>query len=368
MTDHDPPSTAVTPGASVADLDTPNLLVDLEVVDANLRHMLTEGHRRGVNVRVHFKSLKCTGLARYIARTSSGGFLAAKLNEAEALADAGIDDILLANQVVGPHKLRRAAALASRVNLTVCVDDADNARALSDAATVAATTIPVLIEVDIGMNRCGVAAGPPAVEFVRLLSTLPGLRFRGLQGYDGHLQMLPDIEERKAKSLDGVEKLVATRHLIEAAGFPVEVVTGGGTGTWAFVASVPGVTEIQPGSFVIMDAAYHKVRPEFGCAMSIRAAVLSRRPGQYVLDAGSKAISRDFGTPEIKGRPGDRVVRMNEEHTIVESADPTIRVGDGVEVLPAHCCATMNLHRTCVAVRGGRVEAVWPIECSGRYD
>jgi D-serine deaminase-like pyridoxal phosphate-dependent protein len=146
------------------------------------------------------------------------------------------------------------------------------------------------------------------------------------------------------------------------------VVTGGGTGTWEFVSEFDGMTEIQPGSFVIMDCAYHEVRPEFGCALSVRATVVSRRPGQYVLDAGSKAISRDFGTPTIKGRPQDQVDKLAEEHTRVMTQDAGVRIGDVFEVIPAHCCATMNLHRNCVAVRKGRIEALWPIEASGRYD
>ncbi len=363
-----PPAPTVTPGQPVADLDTPQLMVDLDTVDANVRRMFAGGRERGVNVRVHFKSLKCTGLARYVAAAGAGGFACAKLNEAEALADAGLTDVLLANQVVGPHKLRRAAQLAARADLMVCVDDADNARVLAEAARTAGSTVGVLIEVDIGMGRCGVAAGPAAVELARLVSALPGLRFCGLQGYDGHLQMLPDLEDRRARSLAGCRQLVTARQLIEQAGLPVEVVTGGGTGTWDVVASVPGVTEVQPGSFVVMDAAYHQIRPEFAPALSVRAAVVSRRPGVYVLDAGTKAVSRDFGTPAVKGRPDDRVARMNEEHTIVEAAAPEPGIGDAVEVWPAHCCATVNLHRTLVAVRGGRVEAVWPIECSGRYD
>jgi len=352
----------------VTELDTPQLLIDLDAVDRNVRFLLAEGRRRDVHVRVHFKSLKCTGLARYIAAAGPNGFVCAKLNEAEALADAGITDILLANQLVGPHKLRRAAQLARRSDLTVCVDDIDNARALSAAAAAEGTPIGVLVEVDIGMARCGVAVGPAAVDLARAVVALPGLRFRGLQGYDGHLQMIADYESRKAQSLAGAEALVATRRLIEQAGVSVEVVTGGGTGTWEFVASVPGVTEIQPGSFVVMDAAYHRVRPEFARALSILTTVVSRRPGRYVLDAGSKAISRDFGTPELKDRPGDRVDRLNEEHTIVEVAGDGPSIGDNVEVWPTHCCATMNLHRTCVGARAGKVEVVWPIECSGRYD
>ena len=205
------------------------------------------------------------------------------------------------------------------------------------------------------------------MALARKIDASPGLRFVGLQGYDGHLQLLSDAAERRAKCHAGLEKLIATRRLIESAGLPVEVVTGGGTGTGEFVAEYPGVTEIQPGSFLLMDAAYHAVRPEFACSLSVMATVVSRRPGWYVLDAGSKAISKDFGMPVVKGQPHHRVDKLSEEHTRVVT-EAAVKVGDRFEVVPAHCCATMNLHRTCVGVRRGRVEAVWPIEASGRYD
>jgi D-serine deaminase-like pyridoxal phosphate-dependent protein len=355
-------------GQPLEALDSPQLILDLDIVDANLRRMFTACRERGVRVRVHFKSLKCTGLAKYIARAGADGFLCAKLNEAEALTDAGLTDILLANEVVGPLKLRRLAELARRASLRVCVDDADNVAQMSRAAREAGATIGVLVEVDIGMARCGVEPGEPALALARQVHASPGLRFVGLQGYDGHLQLLPEPAERRARCLDGLEKLIGSRRLIERAGIPVEVVTGAGTGTWEFVSSYEGMTEIQPGSFVLMDCAYHSVRPEFGCSLSVLATVISRRPRWYVLDAGSKAISRDFGTPLIKGRPDERVTKLSEEHATVERADGDIRLGERREVIPAHCCATMNLHRTCIGVRQGRVEAVWPIEASGRYD
>jgi D-serine deaminase-like pyridoxal phosphate-dependent protein len=355
------------PGQPLDRLDSPQLLIDLDVVDANLRRMFAAGRERGVKVRVHFKSLKCAGLARHIARAGADGFLCAKLNEAEVLAEAGLADILIANQVVGPLKLRRLAELARRAQVRVCVDDADNVAQMAQAVRAAGATVGVLVEVDIGMNRCGVEPGEPALALARQVHSSPGLRFLGLQGYDGHLQLLPDAAERRAKCRQALEQLVATRRLIERAGIPVEVVTGAGTGTWEFVAGYDGVTEIQPGSFVLMDVAYNAVRPEFGFAQSVLATVISRRPGRYILDAGSKAVSRDFGTPTIKGRPQDRVLKLSEEHATVESAEP-VKVGDRREVISAHCCATMNLHRACVAVRGGWVEALWPIEASGRYD
>src|SRR5438067_425717 len=287
-------------GQTLDVLDTPQLLIDLDVVDANLRRLFGACRDRGVAVRVHFKSLKCAGLARHIAAAGADGFLCAKLNEAEVLADAGFTDILIANQIVGPLKLRRLAELARRAQVRVCVDDPDNVDQMAQVARAAGATLGVLVEVDIGMGRCGVEPGEPALALARRIQASPGLRFVGLQGYDGHLQLLPDPAERRAKCLVSLEKLIATRRLIERAGIPVEVVTGAGTGTWEFVSDYEGVTEIQPGSFILMDCAYHVVRPEFGCALSILATVVSRHPGRYVLDAGSKAISKDFGTPVIK--------------------------------------------------------------------
>jgi D-serine deaminase-like pyridoxal phosphate-dependent protein len=359
----------VLPGQPLDALDTPQLLLDLDVVDGNVHRLLAACRDRGVAVRVHFKSLKCTGLARYLVGLGcTDGFLCAKLNEAEALADAGITDLFIANQLIGPHKLRRLADLARRAAVRVCVDDAGNVDDLSRTAREAGVTLGVLVEVDVGMNRCGVEPGEPALALARRVAGSPGLSFVGLQGYQGHLQMVPDAAERRTRTAEGLAALVETRRLIERAGIPVGVVTGGGTGTWDTVSGFDGVTEIQPGSFVLMDAAYHAVRPEFGCSLSVLATVLSRRPGWYVLDAGSKAISRDFGSPAVKGRPQERVVKLAEEHTRVEDGGTGPQLGQRREVLPAHCCATMNLHRQCVAVRQGKVEAVWPIEASGRYD
>jgi D-serine deaminase-like pyridoxal phosphate-dependent protein len=349
------------------DLDTPQLLIDLDILDDNLARMQAECRENGVELRVHFKSLKCGGLAKYLLRKGVGAFLAAKTNEAEILADAGVTDILIANQIVGAAKLRRVAELARRARIAVCVDDSDNVTALSAAARAAGSTIGVLIEVNIGMNRCGVEPGDTAVELARHVVAQPNLEFRGLQGYDGHLQMLPDVAERRRKCNFGLAALMMTRQRILDAGIPVPVVTGGGTGTAEFVARFPGMTELQPGSFLLMDAIYGAVRPEFACSLSILTTVISRQKDQYVLDAGSKAISQDFGKPQIKGHGDEKVLKLAEEHTIVTCSEPPA-IGTRREVLPAHCCATMNLHRACVAHRRGVVEAHWPIEASGRYD
>ena len=349
-------------------LDSPQLLVDLDGVDRNVRLMFDAGKRYGVKVRVHFKSLKCTGLAKYVAERGADGFLCAKLNEAEFLVAAGQTDVLIANQIVGAIKLKRLAALAKQSSLRVCVDDVANVAEIAAACAEAGAIIGVLVEIDMGMRRCGVGPGEAALTLARHINRYPNLRFDGLQGYDGHLQYIPDIAERERRCREAMQPLIATRRLIEADGLPVRVVTGGGTGTWEFVASTPGMTEIQPGSFVLMDAVYQALRPEFPATLTILTTVVSRRPGQYVLDAGSKAISKDFGTPTIKDRPLDKVLKLAEEHTIVETLDESVKVGDRFQVLSGHCCATMNLHRVCHGVRNGLVEVMWAIEASGRYD
>ena len=355
-------------GQPLAALDTPALLLDLDRLDANLAHLQAACLVAGKDLRVHFKSLKCGSLAKYLTARGVRAFLCAKLNEAETLIGAGIRDVYLANQIVGSMKLARLALLAKVAAIRVCVDDADNVRAMAAAAREAGVTLGVLVEVDIGMNRCGVEPGAPALQLARLIHAEEGLRFVGLQGYDGHLQMSPDLVSKATRCREGLDKLGMTRAMIEAEGIAVEVVTGAGTGTWEWAAAHPALTELQPGSFLLMDAAYHAVRPEFACSLSVLTTVVSRRAAWYVLDAGSKAISQDFGTPAIKGHPGDKVLKLAEEHTKVEDQGTGPCVGDRREVLPAHCCATMNLHRRVVAVRAGVVEAEWPIESSGRYD
>jgi D-serine deaminase-like pyridoxal phosphate-dependent protein len=349
-------------------LDTPQLLIDLDILDNNLALMQAACARANKRLRTHFKSLKAGGLARYLLGKGATAFACAKLNEAEVLVAAGVPDVLIANQIMGAHKLARLALLAGRADVAVCVDDADNVAELGAAMRAAGARLGVLVEVDIGMGRCGVEPGEPALALARSVRAEPGLRLAGLQGYDGHLQLLADPDEKRARCHAGLDRLLATRRLLEDSGIPVGLVTGAGTGTGEPSAGHSALTELQPGSFLLMDAAYHAVRPELGCSLSVLAGVISRRPGWYVLDAGSKAISQDFGMPVIKGRPGERVVKLVEEHTKVEDDGTGPRRGDRREVYPAHCCATMNLHRRVLAVRGGVVEAEWPIEASGRYD
>ncbi len=221
-------------GATLDQLDTPQLVIDLDIVDANLKRMFGAFQGKSVQVRVHFKSLKCAGLARYIVQSGGQAFLCAKLNEAEILAEAGITDILVANQIVGPLKIHRLIELAKRTQVKVCVDDADNVAELSEAARKANVTLGVLVEVDIGMKRCGVEPGEPALALAQKIHSSRGLRFEGLQGYDGHLQLLHKDLEKKTQCELGLERLFATRRMIEEAGIPVAIVTGACTGSWVW--------------------------------------------------------------------------------------------------------------------------------------
>ncbi len=233
-------------GQPLRALDTPQLLLDLDAIDANLRRMFEAGRERGVNVRTHFKSLKCGGLARYIRERGVRHFLAAKLNEAEVLADAGITDILIANQIVGPQKMERLSRLAQRVQLRVCVDQAENVDQLSREMHAAGATLGILIEIDIGMARCGLPPGEAAVALARHIRQSPGLRFDGLQGYDGHLQMIADAAEAAPGALKASQNSSLTRRRIEDAGIPNTIVTGAGTGTGSSSRAIPASPKSSP--------------------------------------------------------------------------------------------------------------------------
>lgn len=353
-------------GKSVFDLDSPQLIIDLDILDKNL-----ETIRNGLNgkkLRVHFKSLKCAGLVKYLMSKGQDSFLCAKVNEAEVLVDAGVRDILIANQIIGDIKLARVHSSMAKANIRVCIDCEEHLKALSDFAQKSNTSFDVLAEVDIGMNRCGTFPGEPTLALVKKIAQTKNIRFVGLQGYDGHLQLMLDRTEKSNKAFEGLKALVDTKKMIQKIGIDVPLVTTAGTGTWEYAVQMEGVDEIQPGSFLLMDCIYHEARPEFKPSLTVLATVISRRPGLYVLDAGSKAISKDFGLPIVKDRPEEKIFKLAEEHTRVECNIPLPEIGDKREVITAHCCATMNLHRSVVASRMGKVVHFWPIEASGRYD
>ncbi len=356
-------------GKPLAELDTPSLLLDSDALRANIRRMAAFFTARPCRLRPHFKSHKCTRIARLQLEAGAVGITCAKLGEAEVLADAGIEDILIANEIVGPVKIARLMDLARRARPMVAVDSPDNVKMLSAAASAAGLRLRVLVEVDIGMHRCGVAPGQPALDLARLVASAPGLCFEGLQGYEGHSVDLRDETERTEKTRAAVKLLVETRRHLERAGVPVHIVSGGGTGTYTITGDCEGVDEVQAGSYAAMDWYYQDIRPEFQQAQSILTTVVSRsNAGMAIIDVGRKGVGGEWGPPRVKNLPGAQVVTFgSEEHIGIALPDSApVRVGDQIEIIPSHGCTTSNLYREYVLYRDGIVTGIWPIEGSGK--
>jgi len=361
--------TDVPVGARVEDLPTPSLLVEAEALERNLRRMADYFAQRPCKLRPHFKSHKCVRLAReQLSAGGAVGITCAKLAEAEYLVKGGVAHVLIANQVVGRDKVRRLAALQRDACVRVCVDCERHVDELAQAAREAGVEIGCLVEVDVGMGRCGVQPGEAALTLARLLDRASGVRFDGLQGYEGHAVMIADAEERRRAAREAMGRLVEARELIERAGLMVSIVSGGGTGTYDVTGNFPGVTELQAGSYALMDAHYRTIRPEFDCALTVLATVISRpSSNRAVLDVGVKGIGAQFGPPVLADYPGATIERFrSEEHTVVTGL--ALGVGRKVRLIPSHVCTTCNLHRRLLVVAGGRVADVWPIEAAGALE
>ena len=227
----------------------------------------------------------------------------------------------------------------------------------------------VLIEVDIGMGRCGVLPGEPALALAQRIVASPGLRFEGLMGYEGHTVMIKDPEERRAKTEASLKLLVDTADLLRQHGIPVPIVSSGGTGTYFITGRYPGVTEIQAGSYITMDSQYREeVGIDFAYGLTVLATVVSvRGPDRAEIDAGLKTLTRDFGLPEVIDPPGWELVGLSEEHGHLRRAGGApLKPGDKVEIVPNHGCTTINLHDEYHVLRRGVLEAVWPIAARGK--
>ena len=354
-------------GRSVTDLDTPALLLDKAALDRNLGRLADYFSERSAKLRPHFKNHKCTRLARrQLEAGSAVGMTCAKLGEAEILANAGFENVLIANQVVGEHKLERLMEVAARIKLGVAVDHADQVKALSDAAVRAAVTVGILVEVDIGMGRCGAPPGEPCLQLARQVVDRPAVRFDGLQAFEGHLVYVADADERREKSVEAMQRAIQTRTMIEDAGIPVGVISGGSSSTYRFIADLDGVDEVQAGTYATMDCAYKRVAPEFDQALSVLTRVISRRaPDTAVLDVGVKGAGHEFGLPEIKSYPDLEIPFFKaEEHCVIRKT-PDWPIGQALELIPSHACTTCNLYRQFHIHEDGRIVDIWPIEASG---
>jgi D-serine deaminase-like pyridoxal phosphate-dependent protein len=301
------------------------------------------------------------------------GVCCQKVSEAEAMVEGGIGDVLISNEIVGAHKLERLAALAKRARIGVCVDHEDNVRDLQAAAQRAGATVETYIELEVGMRRCGVAPGEPALALVRAIAACANLRFAGIHAYHGRAQHIRSAQERRAVIENASLQVQRTKALLKQAGLPCPMVTGAGSGTFMFEVELGAWDEIQPGSYIFMDRDYARNEwaapmPRFEHALFVLATVMSR-PGAdlAIVDAGLKASSVDSGMPGVWQRPGLSYTHASDEHGWVEigqgAAAPGL--GDKLLLVPGHCDPTVNLYDWYVCVRGGVVEALWPITARG---
>ena len=359
-------------GMRLEEVDTPALILDLDAFEGNLKRLADAAGGR-VRVRAHAKTHKCPEIGKRQIAAGAIGLCCQKVSEAEAMVEGGIADVLVSNEIVGARKLERLAALARRAHLGVCVDNADNVRDLEAAMQRAGARIDVYVELETGMRRCGVAPGAPVLALARSIAACPSLRFSGLQAYHGRAQHIRAVDERRAVITNVALQVKNTRTLLQEAGIACPRVTGAGTGTFVFEMELGAWDEIQPGSYIFMDWDYARNEwaapmPRFEHALFVLATVMSRPgPQLAIVDAGLKASSVDSGMPAVWERPGLSFTRASDEHGWVEIAPSAAApaLGDKLLLVPGHCDPTVNLYDWYVCVRGGVVEALWPITARG---
>ena len=361
---------ATVPGTPKAELDTPAFLIDLDVMEGNIRTMGAYFEGRPVKLRPHMKHHKTPAIAHKQLEAGAIGVCCQKLGEAEVMVAGGIRDILITYEIVGSTKVRRLMALCRHANMMVTVDDPGNVRELSEAAQAFDVSLGVLVDVDCGQHRCGVDPGEPAATLARAVEAAPGLDLRGINGYAGNIQGIEDPEERAVRDREAMEKVMESVEAMRQAGLSVAVVSGGGTATYKLTGNYPGVTEVQPGSYVFMDSQYRRVLTDFGVAGTVLATVISRpAPDRVVLDSGIKAISTDQWPPVARSPEGLEFRGASDEHlvaTLTTSDSRQLRPGDKVEIIPGHNDTTVNLHSHLFALRKGRLETVWEVGARGR--
>jgi D-serine deaminase-like pyridoxal phosphate-dependent protein len=349
----------------VAEIDTPALLVDLDAMEGNLKKMAGYFAGRKCKARPHFKNHKTPALARKQLDLGAIGMTCATLREAEILVEHGVQSVLIANEIADEAKLHRLAELSRHASVMVAVDDecvfADMARVQRDRKV----QFEVVVDINIGLDRCGVPPGEPAVELAKS-AVRQGFKMRGIMGYDGHLQSEPPSEARDAMVRKGCNALADSAALIEGSGIPVEMVSTGGTGTHSISGNCPGITDVQVGSYLLMDTRYMNLGAPFCRALTVLGTVVSKRDaGHAVLDCGVKAISGERGLPELKEVRDATLTALHAEHALIDihpDSSSSIEVGKKLEVWVQYSDATVNLHSRMYGVRNGEVEEIFRIE------
>lgn len=366
-------------GDPAGEIDTPALVIDLDAFERNLDRMAAFAKETGVRIRPHAKTHKSPMIAWLQIERGAVGQCCQKVGEAEILVDAGISDVLVSNQVVGPRKVDRLAALARRARIGVCADDPVQVDAYAAAAQRFGTTLHVLVEIDVGAARCGVAPGDAAVGLAKQIDAAEGLTFDGIQAYHGSAQHIRGYLERKTAITKASEDLAITVDALAAAGLECRTIGGAGSGTFRFETGTGLWNELQPGSYCLMDADYARNLGEDGSeglefenALFVASTVMSASaPGRAVVDAGHKAAAIDSGMPAVWQRRDTAYVSASDEHGKLSlgAGAPPLALGDRVWLVPGHVDPTVNLHDWYVGVRGGLdngiVECLWPVAARG---
>ena len=367
-------------GMAFADVDTPALVIDLDAFERNLKRMADFVGKAGVRLRAHAKTHKSPIIAAKQMALGAVGVCCQKVSEAEVLVEGGIGDVLVSNEVAGAAKLDRLAVLAHRAKIAVCVDDPGNVAEMEAAAAKAGVTLDVLVEIDVGARRCGIAPGAPAARLAKQIASSPHLDFAGLQAYHGSAQHVRKADTRRDQIARAAEMVEETLGALRKAGLEARIVGGGGTGTYENEAASRVYTELQCGSYIFMDADYARNKRADGSlfddyehALFICATVMSMpAPERAVVDAGLKTFSVDSGMPLAWQLRGALYHRPSDEHGILDLTTCTERPkrGDKVLLVPGHCDPTVNLHDWYVGVRGfgtpaAHVESLWPVAARG---
>jgi D-serine deaminase-like pyridoxal phosphate-dependent protein len=350
-------------------IPTPALVVDVPAMQRNIDRAAAYYAGRSAKLRPHFKAHKTPEIARrQLAAGSCSGITCATIGEAEVVVREGVTrDVLIANEIVGPGKADRAAALAREADLIVAIDSDYALDDLAGAAQAAGSTVGVLIDVNVGLPRCGIAPGEPSVALARRASETKGIVLRGAMGYEGHVMAIVDRAEREQKAAQSMERLLSTVRMMREAGLRCDIVSAGGTCTWDITGAMEGITEVQAGTYVLMDSTYLYGDLPFELAFTIHATVMSRpRDTQCAADAGLKAIASDHGLPSLKDVDGGKVLFLSDEHaTIALPPESPLRPGDRIELLPPHIDPTINLHDILYAVEGDDVVGTWRVAARG---
>jgi D-serine deaminase-like pyridoxal phosphate-dependent protein len=357
-------------GQSLRTLDTPALLVDLDVMQANMARIAGTCRANGVAWRPHTKAHKTPEIAKMQIAAGAIGVTCAKLGEAEVMAAAGIRDILIANQIVGPIKVARLVRVVGAADPIVCVDDIAHVNELDAAFVAAGKRLRVAIEVNIGMNRAGVAPGQPVVELANVIASRRGLEFVGVVGWESQATTIADAAEKERIVREAVAQLAASARACEARGHRVSVVSCGGTGTFPFCTQQPGVTEVQVGGAIFGDMHYRNdYHVDFALGLTLLVTVTSRpTPTRIIVDAGRKAMSGDAAMPAPRGLPPIAGIKLSAEHTKIELERPSAApaIGDRIELTVGYSDTTVHLHEEIIGVRGGRIEAIWRVAGRGK--